>query len=238
MRITILCIFLFSGLFFTCKKNPAPDPTTDSPTADVTPPVITLKGKINDTVSLGSVYTDPGATATDDVDGDISAFIVVSGSVSTGTVGSYSKEYIVRDAAGNVSPKKVRNVLVKNDADYLKGNYNAVCGCTIDIMDDPPPTSTITTSNYTLSIASSGTANNSVNLSKYPGSNGITISYVPVSVAVSGNSLSLSHIQFIQPGTGTGTISLSKTSFTIISVENDATYPSRTTTCKVVHTKM
>jgi len=55
--------------------------------ADTTPPVITLIGNPEITVETGSIYSDPGATATDDVDGDITAHIVVAGSVNTAVPG-------------------------------------------------------------------------------------------------------------------------------------------------------
>ncbi len=38
---------------------------------DTTPPVITLVGANPFTVNQGGTYTDPGATATDNVDGDL-----------------------------------------------------------------------------------------------------------------------------------------------------------------------
>ena len=62
------------------------DSDDPEPTADTTPPTISLIGANPLTVSLGSSYTDPSATAMDDVDGNISASIVVGGdTVDTGT---------------------------------------------------------------------------------------------------------------------------------------------------------
>ena len=55
--------------------------------ADATAPVITLIGDAAVAHALGTDYTDAGATATDNVDGDISSSITTSGTVTTGTAG-------------------------------------------------------------------------------------------------------------------------------------------------------
>ena len=41
-----------------------------------TPPVISLLGSSTINLTVGDTFTDPGATATDDVDGDINFFNV------------------------------------------------------------------------------------------------------------------------------------------------------------------
>ncbi len=86
------------------------------PTADTTAPVITLNGSADMTVAQGSTFTDPGATASDDVDGDISSQIVVTGSVDTSTVGDYVLRYNVSDNAGNAAQEKARTVHVQAQA--------------------------------------------------------------------------------------------------------------------------
>jgi hypothetical protein len=53
------------------------------------------------TVPLGAIYTDAGATATDNVDGDISDRIVTDNPVDTGIAGTYTVSYQVQDDAGN-----------------------------------------------------------------------------------------------------------------------------------------
>ena len=50
---------------------------------DTTPPVITLIGESVIEIQMGSTFEDPGATAHDDKDGDISADIIVTGTVET-----------------------------------------------------------------------------------------------------------------------------------------------------------
>ena len=80
--------------------------------ADRTRPVIRLNGASNEMISQGMSYRDPGATATDNVDGDISNRIVVSGSVNTSNPGSYTLRYNVSDNAGNAATTVNRTVTV------------------------------------------------------------------------------------------------------------------------------
>ena len=89
---------------------------TDLPEPDTTAPVINLIGNNPDTVNVSSdtsvSYNDAGATASDDVDGDISSNIAVSGSVNLNLVGTYTLNYDVRDNAGNLAETKTRTVNV------------------------------------------------------------------------------------------------------------------------------
>ncbi|HEY5687947.1 MAG TPA: immunoglobulin-like domain-containing protein [Yeosuana sp.] len=81
--------------------------------ADVVAPVITLTGSATINVTLGDTFTDPGATATDDVDGDITANIVVGGdTVDVNTAGTYTITYNVSDASGNAATEVTRTVIV------------------------------------------------------------------------------------------------------------------------------
>lgn len=79
-------------------------------------PVITLKGFNPDTVDLGSgVYADSGATAMDNIDGDITANIIKTGTVNTTAVGSYTLKYTIADAWGNMDSTE-RLVVVMDTA--------------------------------------------------------------------------------------------------------------------------
>ncbi|MDE2071637.1 MAG: DUF5011 domain-containing protein [Patescibacteria group bacterium] len=77
---------------------------------DTTGPVITLNGSASTTVSFGSTFSDPGATATDAVDGAVS--VSTSGSVDTGTAGDYILTYSAQDSRGNAS-STIRTVTVQ-----------------------------------------------------------------------------------------------------------------------------
>ncbi len=68
---------------------------------DVTPPVITLNGSSTITIFQGGVFTDAGATALDAVDGDVTSYLSVSGTVDTTIIGTYTVVYSVSDSSGN-----------------------------------------------------------------------------------------------------------------------------------------
>lgn len=64
-------------------------------------PEIQLLGEASVSIPAGQEYVDPGATAVDDIDGDISDKIEVSGTVNTTIVGTQTITYSVSDRAGN-----------------------------------------------------------------------------------------------------------------------------------------
>ncbi|MFT5242772.1 MAG: hypothetical protein ACI8QQ_000694 [Psychroserpens sp.] len=80
---------------------------------DTVRPIITLIGNSTFNVTLGGTFTDPGATATDNVDGNISNRIVVAGAaVDTNKEGTYVITYNVKDAAANAATQVTRSVIV------------------------------------------------------------------------------------------------------------------------------
>ena len=79
---------------------------------DTTNPVITLKGGSTVIIKEGDTYTDEGATALDNYDGDITSSITTISTVDTSTVGTYKVTYNVTDANGNVAVEVVRTVNV------------------------------------------------------------------------------------------------------------------------------
>ncbi len=81
--------------------------------SDSTPPVIVLSGPNPQTFAVGDTYVELGATASDNLDGDISSQIVVdSSAVDTNSVGSYPVTYDVSDWSRNVAARVVRIVEV------------------------------------------------------------------------------------------------------------------------------
>ena len=94
---------------------------------DASIPIITLLGTTPIDVAQGSVYTDAGATALDDVDGDITANIVTVNPVDTATLGQYTVTYNVTDSAGNTAAEVSRtvNVVVADNGTGSSGG-----GCT------------------------------------------------------------------------------------------------------------
>jgi|GEM_PF-2401158 len=78
---------------------------------DTVAPVITLIGPNPQQHEAGTIYADPGATALDEIDGDLTDDITVSGSVDSNTEGNYTLTYTVTDASGNEA-KRTRTVNV------------------------------------------------------------------------------------------------------------------------------
>ena len=76
---------------------------------DITAPEITLDGGSWINLMLGQNYVESGATAIDDRDPIVS--VVISGSVDTTTVGSYTLLYTATDSANNTS-RSTRNIEV------------------------------------------------------------------------------------------------------------------------------
>lgn len=70
---------------------------------DVVAPVITLSGQRELFVPLGGTFRDPGATAQDDADGDLTASVTRAGTVNTASPGVYTLTYTVTDKAGNTA---------------------------------------------------------------------------------------------------------------------------------------
>jgi hypothetical protein len=77
---------------------------------DKVAPVITLKGEQSMTIHVGDVYEDAGATAHDNVDGDISGSIQVVTTVDTSKPGNYKVTYYVKDRSGNYAAAVVRTI--------------------------------------------------------------------------------------------------------------------------------
>ena len=78
-------------------------------------PVITLNGDSVVELYLNSHYDDPGATAFDAEDGDLSDSIVVTGTYDSSTVDSYVLAYSVTDSDGNQSVE-IRTIRVVDNS--------------------------------------------------------------------------------------------------------------------------
>lgn len=79
---------------------------------DTTAPTIELVGGTEFHMGLGRPYADPGFTALDDKDGDITANVRSEGIVDHRTIGTYTITYTVSDESGNVTVV-TRSVIVE-----------------------------------------------------------------------------------------------------------------------------
>ena len=95
--------------------NSAVQVTRTVQVVDTTPPVITLTGSSTVTLEVGSSYTDLGATALDNYDGDITTEISLEGgslTIDTCILGTYTIKYNVVDSSGNIADEVVRNITI------------------------------------------------------------------------------------------------------------------------------
>lgn len=90
-------------------------PPYTRPGTDTEKPVIHLLGDDEVTVPFGATYIDAGATASDDVDGDITNWIKVTNPVDTSKAGTYIIAYDVLDWAGNYAERVTRTVTVEEE---------------------------------------------------------------------------------------------------------------------------
>jgi surface protein len=116
-------IYIFLGLLIVACSG-----SDDSGGNDSTAPIITLNGQAIATVNLNSTYTDAGATAVDDVDGDLTSSIVTSGTVNVNSIGTYTITYSVSNSAGNIGAASRRVNIIE---DYENPVYLDDNGITI-----------------------------------------------------------------------------------------------------------
>lgn len=106
----VIILFLFLSVFCSCKKT------------DTTYPVLTLQGANPHIVIFASdtAYADPGAVATDDMDGKLT--VSSTGIVNMFFAGNYTINYTAADNSGN-NVDATRKVIV-DAGPYLSGNFS------------------------------------------------------------------------------------------------------------------
>jgi hypothetical protein len=102
-RFLVLVLVLMFGFFLaSCGDDEPTDPTVDPTVADTVNPQIL--GVTNVTITLGDSFNAlTGVTATDNIDGNLTSSIVVTGTYNVNVAGVYTITYTVTDAAGNVA---------------------------------------------------------------------------------------------------------------------------------------
>ena len=85
-----LGLLIFISILMSCNK-------------DKNPPVITVLGSDPMFHCIGIEFIDPGATAQDEEDGDITDKINATINVNTEVEGTYTVSYTVEDNAGNAA---------------------------------------------------------------------------------------------------------------------------------------
>lgn len=100
-------------------------------------PNIVLKGDSVVNINVNSNYTDEGAVALDDCDGDISDKISVESDVDTSKVGTYTVTYKISDESNNTN-SVTRTVNVLDNCTDTNTNNNNESGVIYLTFDDGP----------------------------------------------------------------------------------------------------
>lgn len=128
------------------------DTTTNSnkttSSKDVTKPDIVIIGDSEITITVGSKYEDQGAKANDNVDGDITSKIKVTGNVDTSKEGNYVLTYSVSDKAGNKDSKS-RKIFVISETTTTKVSEVATTIATTTKKQTTKATTKVTTKKIT-----------------------------------------------------------------------------------------
>jgi autotransporter-associated beta strand protein len=166
------------------NDNTASTSTDNSVIYDITPPAITMTGSSSVTISVGQIYIDAGATATDSREGVLTSSIATINPVNTSVVGTYYVYYDVSDSAGNTATQMRRTVNVAEVVQINNGSGISIGGA-IPISSPPQGPFAISINNgagttnnrqVTLSLQASNTT--AVTISNNPNfSNAVTIPY-------------------------------------------------------------
>jgi hypothetical protein len=87
-------------------------------------PILTLKGEDSISLVLNTEFTDPGAEATDETDGNITKNIFIDNNVDINRIGEYTINYHVTDQAGNEAIPVTRYVSVYNQGFIYSWMYS------------------------------------------------------------------------------------------------------------------
>ncbi len=121
-KMHMLIVFLFVALFLSIASfsfsitnyNHKSEITNNNikyiPKEDIIKPEITLVGD-NIEIKLNEEYVEPGFSAYDNIDGDISSSVIIETNLDTSKIGDYEIKYFVKDSSGN-STQSIRKVKV------------------------------------------------------------------------------------------------------------------------------
>ena len=119
-------------------------------TVDLTPPVITILGNNPESILQNLVYSDAGAAALDNIDGNLTSSIITTNNVNTSIVGTSTVVYSVSDLAGN-SASSTRTVIVSGAAAITPGivTANPAAGVFHTVLDVALSSASSTSIRYT-----------------------------------------------------------------------------------------
>lgn len=147
---TFLLMIAVTLFLFSCK--------------DKTPPKIYLEGDLEIDHVLNATYEEPGYTALDDEDGDITDKVTVTGP-NVNAAGEQVINYSVKDAEGNEGTAS-RTLMVFNESDPFAGSWAG---------EFTQPYPGITKTPYQETITTSGATNNEITIANFANNEGANI---------------------------------------------------------------
>ena len=218
--ISLAALIAVSSLFIVgCSKD------------DTEAPIISLIGSNPFQLEMLQTYSEPGATAEDNEDGDISSSINIDASeIENRLPATYNVYYSVSDAAGNPADA-IREVVVYATNDAMVDSYSVIDICGTGAAAD----TILYQQNITATVASTITFNK---FADYSSNTGIT-------ATVAGNgAITLPFQPALNIGTasedhdfaGTGTVTLNGFILNYTD-KNNSSIPVATSTCQATYTR-
>ena len=101
--LALICILVLIIIGIILCVNKKDSPKKEEKNIDTVKPEIKLNGEAEMTIYVGDSYQELEATASDNIDGDITDKIVISGEVDTNKVGEYVITYKAIDSSNNAT---------------------------------------------------------------------------------------------------------------------------------------
>ncbi|MGB0429965.1 MAG: immunoglobulin-like domain-containing protein [Bacteroidia bacterium] len=124
---------------------------------DNTPPTLTLTVATTDTIDVFTSWVEPGYTAIDLLDGDITGDVVVNSTLDTAKVGTYTVTYTVSDDANNIATDSRTIVVVDREKPTLA--LNGMDTVVIDVNTSYNEMGTTSSDNYDASLTVNAAGN-------------------------------------------------------------------------------
>jgi hypothetical protein len=148
--------FLVDNVALISTSTPAG--TSTPPASTSTAPVITLNGSSTMSIFQNTVFTDPGATATDDIDGSVS--VAATGTVDTAVIGGYIITYTATDSHSNVaSTTRTVNVVSTSTPPVITLNGSSTMDITVNTTFSDPGATAVNAIGASVPVTATGTVN-------------------------------------------------------------------------------
>lgn len=127
-KVLLSSLISMAVLSLTACGGGGSDPVAQHPDTDFFAPTISLNGDATVVIEEGELYVDAGATADDNVDGNVE--VITSGYVDTGVAGAYTLTYTATDKAEAPNTAvKTRTVKVIKTSNFSEYNGKWISAC-------------------------------------------------------------------------------------------------------------